>query len=103
MKLSISSYQFILKGCILFLFATKDHSCGLPERNIPLPIKELKAFNRLNIERGEKKNMQVDIALSSLRYWDESISAFVHPKGVYTLMIGASSDDIRMTKKIMIQ
>ena len=47
--------------------------------------------------------MEVDIALYSLRYWDESISAFVHPKGVYTLMIGTSSDDIRMTKKIMIQ
>lgn len=75
----------------------------LPERNIPLPIKELKGFKRLNIERGEKKNVQVDIAQSSLRYWDESISAFVQPKGVYTLMIGASSDDIRMTKKIMIQ
>jgi hypothetical protein len=99
LKLSISSYQFILKGCILFLFATKGHSCGLPERNIPLPIKELKGFKRLNIERGEKKNVQVDIAQSSLRYWDESVSAFVNPKGAYTVMIGASSDDIRMKKK----
>jgi beta-glucosidase len=75
----------------------------LPERNVPLPIKELKGFKRLNIERGEKKNVKIDIAVKSLRYWDESISAFVHPKGEYTLMIGASSDDIRMTKKIMIQ
>ena len=75
----------------------------LPERNIPLPIKELKGFKRLNIKHGGQENVKIDIAVKSLRYWDESISAFVHPKGLYTLMIGASSDDIRMTKKIMIQ
>ena len=103
MKLSISSYQFILKGCILFLFATKGHSCGLPERNIPLPVKELKGFKRLNIKHGGQENVKIDIAVKSLRYWDDSISAFVHPKGVYTLMIGASSVYIRMKKKIMIQ
>ena len=75
----------------------------LPARNIPMPIKELKGFKRLNIKRGDKQNVQIDIAASSLRYWDESVSAFVHPKGEYTMMIGASSDDIRMTKKIMIK
>jgi len=71
----------------------------LPARNIPMPIKELKGFKRLNIRRGDKQNVKIDIAASSLRYWDESVSAFVHPKGEYTLMIGASSDDIRITKK----
>ena len=75
----------------------------LPERNIPLPIKELKGFKRLNIKHGGQENVKIDIAVKSLRYWDESISVFVHPKGEYTLMIGASSVDIRMTKKIMIQ
>jgi len=85
------------------LFATKGHSCGLPERNIPLPIKELKGFKRLNIKHGGQENVKIDIAVKSLRYWDDSISAFVHPKGVYTLMIGASSVYIRMKKKIMIQ
>lgn len=75
----------------------------LPERNIPLPIKELKGFKRLNIKHGGQENVKIDIAVKSLRYWDEFISAFVHPRGEYTLMIGASSDDIRMTKKIMIQ
>jgi len=75
----------------------------LPETNISMPIKELKGFKRLNIKRGVQKNVQVDVLTSNLRYWDESVSAFVHPKGAYTLMVGASSDDIRMTKKIMIQ
>ena len=75
----------------------------LPERNSSMPIKELKGFKRLNIKHGVQENVKIDVAASSLRYWDESISAFVHPKGLYTLMIGASSDDIRMTKKILIQ
>ncbi len=75
----------------------------LPERNIIMPIKELKAFKRLNIKQGSQKKVQVDIVASSLRYWDDALSGFVHPKGEYTLMIGTSSDDIRIKKKIMIQ
>lgn len=75
----------------------------LPARNNPMPIKELKGFKRLSIKRGDEQNVKIDIALSNLRYWDDVVSTFVHPKGEYTLMIGASSDDIRMTKKIMIQ
>ena len=75
----------------------------LPERNTPMPIKELKGFKRLNIKRGDQQNVQIDIIASSFRYWDETVSAFVHPKGEYAFMIGASSDDIRMTKKFMIK
>lgn len=33
---------------------------------------------------------------NQLRFWDENLSRFVTPKGNYTIMVGASSDDIRL-------
>ena len=41
----------------------------LPERNISMPIKELKAFKRLNVKSGDQKNVKIDIARSSLLYF----------------------------------
>jgi beta-glucosidase len=75
----------------------------LPKRNISLPVKELKGFNRLSFNFGEQRIVSIDIDKSRLRYWDETSASFVHPIGEYEVMVGASSDDIRLNKKIMIK
>lgn len=74
----------------------------LPERNILLPVKELKGFNRLSFNFGEQRNVSIEIDKSSLRYWDEASERFVHPTGEYEVMVGASSEDIRVRKKVII-
>lgn len=71
----------------------------LPERNIFLPIKELKAFKRLNLKNGQMQNVKIEIDKLKLRYWDETTASFVHPAGEYEVMVGASSEDIRVKKK----
>ena len=58
-----------------------------PARNNPMPIKELKGFKRLSIKRGDEQNVKIDIALSNLRYWDDVVSTFVHPKGEYIKLV----------------
>lgn len=73
----------------------------LPERNISMPVKELKAFNRLSLKIGEKKKVTIEIDKLKLRCWDEATGSFVHPIGEYEVMVGASSDDIRLTKKVI--
>jgi beta-glucosidase len=74
----------------------------LPERNISLPVKELKGFNRLSVKIGEKKKVTIEIDKLKLRYWDETTASFVHPTGEYEVMVGASSEDIRVRKKVSI-
>jgi len=74
----------------------------LPERNISMPVKELKGFKRLNLKKGELQNVKIEIDKMKLRYWDETTSSFVHPKGEYEVMVGASSDDIRLIKKVIL-
>lgn len=72
----------------------------LPELPIPMPIKQLKGFKRIHIKQGALEQIEIMIDKSQLRYWDESLSKFITPKGLYTVMVGASSADIRLQQKI---
>jgi beta-glucosidase len=74
----------------------------LTERNILLPVKELKGFKRLNLKKGEMQKVKIEIDKLKLRYWDETTASFVHPTGEYEVMVGASSEDIRVRKKVSI-
>jgi len=70
----------------------------LPDVGVITPIKELKGFDRNFIRKGENKLVQIKIRKELLRYWDNESNRFITPAGNYTFMIGASSDDIRLTK-----
>jgi beta-glucosidase len=74
-----------------------------PEMNIPIPIKQLKGFKRVNVNLRETKTVEIEIDKAQLRYWDENQIKFVTPKGTYTIMVGASSEDIRLTKTLNLQ
>ena len=67
----------------------------LPQLGIPIPNKELKGFQRIFLKKGENKKIEIEIEKESLRYWDEKSNQFVVPSGIFQLMIGASSEDIR--------
>jgi beta-glucosidase len=72
----------------------------LPEQNIPMPIKQLKGFKRISIKHGITQSVEILIDKAQLRYWDENLSKFVTPKGTYNIMVGASSEDIRLQQMI---
>jgi beta-glucosidase len=72
----------------------------LPDMKIPMPIKQLKGFKRTRIKTGMTQSVEINMDKAQLRYWDEQESKFVTPKGKYTIMVGASSDDIRLTQSI---
>lgn len=72
----------------------------LPDADIPMPIKQLKGFKRVTVNKGEIQDISISVKKEDLRYWDESKEAFVTPTGKYTFMVGASSDDIRLKKEI---
>ena len=73
----------------------------LPDMKIPMPIKQLKGFKRTSIKTGMTQSVEINMDKAQLRYWDEQESKFVTPKGKYTIMVGASSDDIRLTQSIV--
>ena len=75
----------------------------LPDLDIPTPIKQLEGFRRVNVKHGKSVSVDLAIDKSQLHYWDDAQSKFITPKGMYTIMVGASSEDIRLTGKVLIK
>ena len=67
-----------------------------PETGTYMPIKQLKAFERVAVAKGKTRAMELTIDKADLRYWDDKTNGFVTPKGEYQLMVGSSSADIRL-------
>lgn len=60
------------------------------------PIKQLKAFQRISLRKGETKKVELTIPYTELQVWDEKQNRFILPDKEMTLEIGASSSDIRL-------
>ncbi len=69
-----------------------------PETGVYMPIKQLKGFKRVSLEKGQKKEVEIEFDKSDLRYWDEKAHKFVTPEGQYELQVGGSSDNILLRK-----
>ena len=59
------------------------------------PVKELKGFKRVSLDRGESKRITFDMPVNMLAYYDLEMNYVVDP-GEIKIMIGSSSSDIRL-------
>ena len=66
-----------------------------PDSKVEHPRRQLRAFERVSIPKGETREVVLGIDKSDLSYWDEAARAFVQESGRVLLEIGASSADIR--------
>lgn len=60
------------------------------------PIKQLKAFQRISLRKGETKKVELTVPYTELQVWDEKQNRFILPDKEMTLEIGTSSSDIRL-------
>jgi len=67
--------------------------------SVTRPRKELKGFQRITLEPGEKKRLTFALPVELLSYHDRDMNLVVEP-GEFTVMIGASSEDIRLEGKL---
>ncbi|GAB1265280.1 glycoside hydrolase family 3 C-terminal domain-containing protein [Aurantivibrio infirmus] len=73
------------------------------DSKVSRPIKELKAFQRVNIKAGESKVVQLSLAASSLAWWNEEKQEFEVESGKINLLVGPSSSDIKLESTVQIQ
>ena len=64
--------------------------------NEPMPLKQLKAFKRIFLKKGEKQTITFKLTREELSFWNND-NEFVLTSGIYDIMIGASSGDIRQS------
>jgi beta-glucosidase len=60
--------------------------------SVTRPVKELKGFERVYLEPGETKKVELDITPELLAFYDLRLNFVVEP-GIFEIMIGASSRD----------
>ncbi len=66
------------------------------------PIKELKGFEKIMLEPGEKKTVKFSVTADKLSFLDEDLNWTVEP-GTFAVMVGSSSDDIKLKGEFVIK
>ena len=66
-------------------------------------LKELKGFQKVTVEKNKSKTTNIQIPVSSLAFYDESISDWNLEKGEYIVYVGNASDNISKKIKIRIK
>ena len=66
------------------------------------PLRQLKCFERFFLKRGEEKEIFFTLTEKDLSIIDRNMKRVVET-GDFRIMIGASSDDIRLTKDIFVE
>jgi beta-glucosidase len=64
------------------------------------PVKELKGFQRVTLQPGETKTVSFSLKHADLSFYDEATRTFVVDNGVVDLMLGSSSEDIRLQDRL---
>ncbi|MBD1823807.1 glycoside hydrolase family 3 C-terminal domain-containing protein [Cyanobacteria bacterium FACHB-DQ100] len=60
------------------------------------PYKELKAFEKVLLQPGEEKKVELQLSPRAFAYYDPDVKAWVTDSGEFDILIGASSRDIRL-------
>jgi beta-glucosidase len=66
------------------------------------PLKELRGFERVALQAGERKTVQMKLRASALAYWDEKAGRFVVEEEPVRLIVGGSSSDVRLETTVTV-
>jgi beta-glucosidase len=70
---------------------------GDPEASVARPVRELKAFAKVELAPGEATVVGFALTARDLSYWSTSLKDWALEGGEFELAVGASSRDLRLT------
>jgi beta-glucosidase len=70
--------------------------------SVARPVMELKGMRRVYLEPGADTEVSFEVGAEHLRFLDEHLKWIVEP-GVTRVMIGSSSEDIRLRGELMVK
>ncbi|MFJ7897793.1 glycoside hydrolase family 3 C-terminal domain-containing protein [Streptomyces anthocyanicus] len=70
--------------------------------SVPRPRRELLAHRRLTLAPGASDRVSFEVPLSALAFWDVAHDRWRLEPGPYALLVGASSEDVRLTTTVTI-
>ncbi len=81
---------------VLQLYVAKEQSC------VTRVIKELKAFEKVFVKKGEKETVTLEIPVSDLAYFNIMLNKWVVEPGTYRVILATSSRDVIWEKEIAV-
>ena len=110
LTLSSDTYK---NGCLSVQFTvTNSGSCpgketvqlylGNPLTQLLRSRIELKGFQKIFLQPGESKTITLDLTERCFSYYNTTDERFDIPGGTYQILVGASSNDIRLTKCVTV-
>jgi beta-glucosidase len=70
---------------------------------VPRPVKELKGFAKVNLKPDESKRVTLTLDRRAFSFYDVKKNDWSAEAGEFTILVGASSDDIRLRDKFMLK
>lgn len=74
---------------------------GEANPTVPRPVKELKGYSKVRLGKGESKTVTVHLDGRAFSYYDVNVHDFKANAGKFNIMVGASSEDIRLSAEIV--
>jgi Fibronectin type III-like domain/Glycosyl hydrolase family 3 N terminal domain len=74
---------------------------GEENPRVARPIKELKGFTKVYLRPGESKQVTIKLNQRSLAFYNVQARAWEADPGAYAISVGASSQDIRLTGRLI--
>lgn len=74
-----------------------------PESSVFKPEKELKGFEKIALEPGEEKEVSIRLGRRAFAFYNTRTKDWTVESGVYEILVGASSRDIRLRAGLMIE
>lgn len=72
------------------------------ESRVIRPVKELKGFDKVALEPGESKTVTFELQKRAWAYYDVESRGWYTEEGEFRILIGASSQDIRLTETVYV-
>ncbi|MBN1352661.1 glycoside hydrolase family 3 C-terminal domain-containing protein [candidate division KSB1 bacterium] len=66
------------------------------EAGVARPLKQLKGFKRITLKPNESRSVSFSLPARDLSFWDVNEKRFVIEPGAFEVLVGASSEDIRL-------
>jgi beta-glucosidase len=70
--------------------------------SVSRPAKELKGFQKIALKQGEKKTVNFTLTPTDFSFYDKDMKWVLEP-GTFSIMIGASSADIKSTETLTVK
>lgn len=73
-----------------------------PDSTINTPLKELKGFKRITLTPGEVKTVRLSLKPEAFTGWNAVKQGFELVEGEIKIMVGSSSQDIKLERQIRV-